>query len=116
MGNTNDADRFVQSAAKSGENAWRMPLPVELRALLNSDIADLINGRPGNTTAGMLLAGVFLEEFVGNKQNDEENSIPWIHLDIAGTADNAGSAYGFTGAGPTGVTVRALIDFVRSGA
>jgi leucyl aminopeptidase len=116
MGNSEHVTDLVTSAARSGEAFWHMPLPQELRALLNSDIADLINGRPGNTTAGMLLAGVFLSEFVGSKEVDDTTvSIPWIHLDIAATADNAGSAYGFTGAGPTGVTVRALIDFLRAG-
>ena len=116
MGNSEHVADLVTSAAQSGEAFWHMPLPQELRALLNSDIADLINGRPGNTTAGMLLAGVFLSEFIGSKEIDGTLvSIPWIHLDIAGTADNAGSAYGFTGAGPTGVTVRALIDFLRAG-
>jgi len=116
MGNSEHVTTLVSSATKSGEAFWHMPLPQELRALLNSDIADLINGRPGNTTAGMLLAGVFLSEFVGSKEVDGTTvSIPWIHLDIAGTADNAGSAYGFTGAGPTGVTVRALIDFLSAG-
>jgi leucyl aminopeptidase len=85
--------------------------------MLNSDIADLINGRPGNSTAGMLLAGVFLSEFIGTRRvNDKDEPLPWIHLDIAGTADNPGTTYGFTSAGPTGVTVRALIDFIYAGA
>ena len=117
MGNSTDLSRLVESAQSSGEQFWRMPLPSELRTLLNSDIADMINGRPGNTTAGMLLAGVFLSEFVGEiKDSNPPAPIPWIHLDIAGTADNPGSAYGFTSAGPTGVTARALIDFILAGA
>lgn len=117
MGNTDDVSRLVESAQSSGEQFWRMPLPSELRTLLNSDIADMINGRPGNTTAGMLLAAVFLSEFVGEiKDSNPPAPIPWIHLDIAGTADNPGSAYGFTSAGPTGVTARALIDFILAGA
>lgn len=117
MGNSTDLSRLVESATNSGESFWAMPLPSELRAMLNSDIADLINGRPGNSTAGMLLAGVFLSEFVGKQQSSSaDNQIPWIHLDIAGTADNAGSPYGFTSGGPTGVTARALIDFLCNGA
>jgi leucyl aminopeptidase len=65
----------------------------------------------------MLLAGVFLSEFVGKvKDSVPERPIAWIHLDIAGTADNSGPAYGFTAPGPTGVTARALIDFLSAGA
>lgn len=117
MGNPDAVSRLVESARISGEALWPMPLPAELRSLLDSDIADLINGRPGNTTAGMLLAGVFLSEFIGHQSISEESTkIPWIHLDIAGTADNSGTPYGFTGSGPTGVSVRALIDFLMNGA
>jgi leucyl aminopeptidase len=117
MGNPDEVSRLVETAGLSGEAVWRMPMPEELRALLNSDIADLINGKPGNTVAGMLLAAVFLSEFVGPQRNSADNTpIPWIHLDIAGTADNSGSPYGFTGSGPTGVTVRALIDYLSASA
>ena len=96
-----------------------MPLPAELRPLLTSDIADLQNFKPGNTAAGMLLAGVFLREFVGTVgEGAEKRSIPWAHLDIAGPANNEGGGYGYTVKGPTGVTVRTLIalaeDFSRA--
>ena len=37
--------------------------------------------------------------------------IPWAHLDIAGPANNGAGGWGFTGKGPTGVSVRALIEF-----
>ena len=39
--------------------------------------------------------------------------IPWAHLDIAGPAFNAGSAYGYTPAGGTGVGVRTLVGLVE---
>ncbi len=115
MGYTDDVSRLVESASFSGERFWRLPLTDELRPMLKSEVADMINAKPGNTVAGTALAGVFLSEFVGNAKDSGEQ-IPWIHLDIAGTADNPGPAYGFTGAGPTGVTVRALIDFILDGA
>lgn len=101
----------VLSAARStGEPMWAMPFPAESRALLRSDVADLANAKVGNTAGGMLLAGVFLREFIG-KQNGDENAprIPWAHLDIAGPANNPDSAYGFTGGGPSGVGVRTLV-------
>lgn len=117
MGNTDEISRLVEIATTSGETFWHMPLPAELRPLLNSDVADIANVKPGNTAGGMLIAAVFLRDFVGNQPGAEDadpKQLPWIHLDIAGTANNGGSAYGYTAAGPTGVTVRALIDYLAS--
>jgi leucyl aminopeptidase len=108
MGDTDFVATVVDAAQASGELFWPMPLPAELRSLLNSDIADIANAKIGNTAAGMLLAGVFLREFVGKRENDERK-IPWAHLDIAGPANNSDSGFGFTGKGPTGVAVRALL-------
>lgn len=90
------------------EAVWPMPLPRDLRTLLKSDVADLTNTKLGVTVPGMLLAGVFLREFIGSRA-DSDDRIPWAHLDIAGPAYNAGGAWGFTGSGGTGVTVRTLI-------
>ncbi|MBK5238396.1 MAG: leucyl aminopeptidase [Actinomycetales bacterium] len=114
MGSADMISHLVEDGTKNGENFWHMPLPSELRPLLNSDIADIANIKPGNTAAGMLIAAAFLREFIG-ATSDEANatSIPWIHLDIAGTANNAGSPYGFTGVGPTGISVRTLIAFAE---
>lgn len=107
-----DLVRDVVAAANSvAEPFWPMPLPGELRSLLESDVADIANAKIGNTAGGMLLAGVFLREFVGRAESGE--SIPWAHLDIAGAANNGQSPYGFTGKGPTGVAVRALVEFAE---
>ena len=38
----------------------------------------------------MLLAGVFLREFVGLEGRRGRAAIPWAHLDIAGPAFNTG--------------------------
>lgn len=101
--------QLTAAAAQSGELLWAMPLPAELRALLNSDVADIANAKIGNTAAGMLLAGVFLQEFIGKRQDPGQGLIPWAHIDIAGPAQNSGGGYGFVGTGPTGVMVRTLI-------
>ncbi len=117
MGNTSEISHLVEVGQSCGESLWHMPLPAELRPLLNSEVADIANVKPGNTAGGMLIAGVFLRDFVGKtpKAEDGSNSqIPWMHLDIAGTANNGSSAYGFTSPGPTGVTVRSLIDYVSA--
>jgi leucyl aminopeptidase len=102
--------QIVEVGNRVGETFWPMPLASELRAMLNSDVADIANVKPGNTAAGMLIAGVFLKEFIGTTgEGDAKRTIPWAHLDIAGPAANPGAGFGFVGKGPTGVSVRALI-------
>ncbi len=101
LGDDDAVQAFVNSATDAGEQFWPMPMPSELKALLKSDVADLMNAKVGNTAGGMLLGAMFLREFV--------KKTPWVHLDIASTANNPGSPYGFTGAGPTATAVRALI-------
>ena len=106
---TADAVSAVEAAAyDSGEYVWHMPLPAELRARLDSDVADIANAKIGSTAGGMLLAGVFLREFVGSKKA-ESTPISWAHLDIAGTANNEGAAYGYNPKGATGVMLRTLV-------
>ena len=102
------AVRDLEAAARTaGELLWPMPLPEELRTILNSDVADIANVKIGNRAGGMLVGGQFLREFVPLE-------IPWAHLDIAGPAANSGSAYGYTPKGATGTMVRTLIATARS--
>jgi leucyl aminopeptidase len=110
MGQTELVAAIISTAAETGELIWQLPLPAELRPLLNSDIADIANIKPGNVAAGSLIAGVFLQEFVGTQTIDGKTAkIPWAHLDIAGSANNDGGGYGYTAKGPTAITVRTLI-------
>ena len=90
-------------AARAGDRAWPLPLFEEYKDDLRSEIADMINtaGRFG----GAITAAMFLQEFTGG--------LPWIHLDIAGTAwavDNKP----FMPKGPTGVGVRTLIELAEA--
>jgi len=94
MGDVDAVGDMVTSATEAGELFWPMPLPHELKALLKSDVADLVNAKVGNTAGGMLLGAMFLREFVKKSQ--------WVHIDIASSANNAGGPYGFTGSGPHG--------------
>jgi leucyl aminopeptidase len=104
-----DAVSAVEAAAfDSGELVWHMPLPVELRARLDTDVADIANAKIGSTAGGMLLAGVFLKEFIGTSKTTKQQ-ISWAHLDIAGTANNDSAAYGHTPKGATGVVLRTLV-------
>ena len=102
-----------QAARRAGELVWQMPLPEELRSGLNSDVADIANIATGSSLGGMLVAGLFLREFVGTTgDGDESRKIPWAHLDIAGPASNSSAAYGYTPKGPTGALTRTLTELV----
>ena len=115
MGSDDLVDQVLTAGKESGELLWPMPLPGELRATINSDVADIANANPGNTAGGALLAGVFLQEFVGRTGDaDDAPRIPWAHLDIAGPAKSPAAPYGFTGKGPSAVSVRALIRLAES--
>jgi leucyl aminopeptidase len=122
MANDDDLrERLVRVAGEAGELLWPMPLPPELRASLDSPVADLAN--IGERFGGMLVAGIFLSEFVGTRtveSGEDEQKIPWAHLDIAGPAYNSKAAHGYTPVGGTGVMVRTLVrlleDVAASGA
>ncbi|MEJ2580000.1 MAG: hypothetical protein P8Z68_13070, partial [Kineosporiaceae bacterium] len=127
-------DRVHAAADSAGEQFWPMPLPAELRASMDSAVADIAN--MGERYGGMLVAGLFLSEFVAKRDNPAENGnkdgdgdgntdgdaagsgsagepIPWAHLDIAGPAFNTGSAHGYTPVGGTGVAVRTLLSLLE---
>ena len=110
MGDDQAVSSVKKAAEATGELVWHMPLPEELRPLLNSDIADIANVKIGNRAGGMLIGGLFLREFVGTGKGKKPL---WAHLDIAGPANNDGAAYGHTPKGATGVTVRTLVQLAR---
>ena len=107
---TNNAEfsqHFMEMTARSGEAFWPMPLPVELRASLDSPSADMAN--IGERMGGMLVAGLFLKDFVSDE-------LPWLHLDIAGPAYNDDKAHGYTPVGGTGVALRSLVELALDAA
>ena len=103
MGTGSMPDAVVEAARTSGEQFWPMPLPAELRASLKSSVADLAN--IGDRSGGMLVAGLFLKEFVAD--------VPWAHLDIAGPSFNEHEPWGYTPRGGTGVGVRTLLALLE---
>jgi leucyl aminopeptidase len=100
MGSDDFRDRVAALSQGVGENGWPMPLPDELKDDLKSTVADLANVS-GSRYAGMLVAGVYLREFVAD-------GVQWAHLDIAGPAYNTGGPWGYTGKGGTGVPTRTM--------
>ena len=112
MGEDETVARYLEAAERAGELAWPMPLPDHMEEELDSPIADLQNAKIGDPSGGSLFAGLFLRRFVG-RVSDEADAprIPWVHLDIAGSGMTK-SAFGSTDKGPTGATVRTLIEFI----
>ncbi len=102
--NQSFSDAFIAASKDAGEQFWPMPLPIELRASLDSPVADLAN--IGDKNGGMMVAGLFLKDFVSDE-------LPWLHLDIAGPAYNQGKAHGYTPVGGTGVSMRSLVRLVE---
>jgi leucyl aminopeptidase len=105
LGNDEALLGSVRSAAdRAGESVWPLPMPPDYRRHIDSEVADMKNtGRPGQ--AGSIAAAVLLAEFVG--------TVPWAHLDIAGTARSEESA-GYLTKGGTGFGVRTLVEMATS--
>jgi leucyl aminopeptidase len=103
ISNNDQLNQLVEkSFEKSDENCWRMPIFDEYKELLKHEYADYTNtaGSPGTITAGMLIL-----EFI--------KDIPWVHIDIAGTA-NIEKDLGIYSKGATGVGVRPLYFLAQS--
>ena len=105
MGTPSVRDEVAACAADAGEAFWPMPLPEHLRAALESPFAALRNVDVSSRAGGMLVAGLFLREFVGDA--------PWAHLDIAGPAYNEKSAWGGTPVGGTGAGLATLLALLE---
>jgi leucyl aminopeptidase len=76
--NDDDLCRLPEGGAAEGEGAWRMPLGDAYDAKLKSRIADMRNvlraRRPGRSPRR------------SSWRASSSPDMPWIHLDIAGTA------------------------------
>jgi leucyl aminopeptidase len=94
-------DEFIEAGREVGEKFWQLPLDKEYSKQIKSDIADIKN--VGGRKAGTITAAAFLKEFA--------DGVSWAHLDIAGTAWGD-EAKPFRSKGPTGVAVRALLNFI----
>jgi leucyl aminopeptidase len=95
--------KLMAAAKAEGEKMWQMPIDEEYKEALKSDFADLhnIGGRPG----GSVTAAMFLKDFV--------NDLPWVHLDIAGTAWLEESKP-YLAKGASGVGVRTFVRLAQN--
>lgn len=103
MGNNKDLiDKFKIYGNNTYERVWEMPLFEEYKEYLKSDIADLKN--TGGKTGSLVSSAYFLSEFAGK--------IPWVHLDIAGTAW-AEKEKPCMPKGATGIGVRLIMNLIK---
>lgn len=95
--------KVIQSSVVSGEAIWRLPLCEDEYSGMNaSTIADIKNT---GEQCGATAAAGFLQEFV--------EEVPWVHFDIAGTADSKTDREIFS-IGATGSGVQLLFELVKS--
>lgn len=102
-----DSDRIWSeleaASAGTGEYFCRLPFYRENEKMLESEIADIKN--MGESFCGAITAGLFIRHFA--------NQVPWIHLDIAGTAHVGRPLYEFQAKGATGATIDTIYRWLR---
>jgi leucyl aminopeptidase len=91
-------DTVARAGERAGERYWQMPMVEEYRRDLDSVYADLAN--TGSVEGGGIKSALFLREFV---------TVPWVHLDIAGTAYFRKKT-SYAPAGATGVSLATLVE------
>jgi len=93
------AQRVRESAHRTGELVWRMPLHPDYAELVKGRYARLTN-LPERREAGAIIAAEFLHHFAGE--------VPWAHLDVAAVAYDGHAPY--LDKGGTGWGVRLLTE------
>lgn len=98
-------NQFFDISTQVHEKIWQLPADREYEELLKSEIADMKN--TGGRDGGAITAGLFIKQFV-------KSSVPWIHLDIAGTAFcEQEDETGYVGA--TGVGIKSILKLLQGG-
>ncbi len=102
LSNDEASAALVLERAKSvGEPMWQLPIWPELENEVKGTTGDLQNIAKPSVKAGTIMGAAFLQEFVG-KTN-------WVHLDIAGTANDC-RAVGYPTTGGCAYGMRTLIQ------
>ena len=83
------------------DEVWRMPLHAPYRELIESKVADIMNGS-GQPYGGAITAALFLQEFVPDE-------IPWAHFDIMAWTTRARPA---RPVGGEAMALRAVFEFL----
>lgn len=103
MGNSERMiNTMKQAGYETGEKVWQLPLYEEYKEQIKSKFADMKNS--GGGEAGTITAGLFLKEFA--------DYVPWVHLDIAGTAYNVRGKH-YIPDGTAGTGLRLMLSFLK---
>lgn len=100
-------EKIINASKKSGELMDILPFNKYLAKLLKSEIADISNISSGKY-GGAITAGIFLGEFIEEKNRDK-----WTHIDIAGPAYKE-KAWGENPYGASGASLRTLVSWLKS--
>lgn len=98
--------RLESAAHSTGERLWRLPMHREYREMMKSSIADIINSSP-ERKAHPIQGAAFLSYFVSE-------SVPWAHVDVAGTHRSEGDKGSYAKDTPTGFGARLLVSLAES--
>ncbi len=108
MGHNKNLKKKMQKASnQTGELIGVLPYNRYLFPIIKSNIADITNST-GSTGGGTILASMFLDKFIKNKNKNK-----WLHLDIAGSAFHEKS-WAYNKAGASGSSVRLLLKFIKN--
>ncbi len=91
-------EEFRLAYKRSGERYWRLPVYPEHEKMIKSKIADIKN--VGEKYCGTITAGLFIKAFA--------NGLPWLHIDIAGTAWVDSPIFEYQSQGATGAGVTSI--------
>ena len=97
-------DEVAAAARRAGERVWQLPLVDEYWPDMESWYADMSNTGPAE--GGLIRSALFLRQFV---------TVPWVHLDIAGTASFR-KATPWAARGATGASTATLVELALAGA
>jgi len=97
-------DEVVAAGDRAGERYWQLPLVDDYVPEMDSWYGDLQNA--GSAEGSLVKSALFLREFV---------TVPWVHLDIAGTAYYRKAAP-YAARGATGASHATLVELALAGA
>jgi leucyl aminopeptidase len=98
-------DDVADAAVRAGERMWQIPLVDEYMTEMDSWYGDFVNSS-ATADAGLIKSALFLREF---------RTVPWAHLDIAGTAYFR-KATPWAPRGATGASLATLVELALQGA
>jgi leucyl aminopeptidase len=98
-------DQLVGVANLQHERVWQLPLDDEYFEDIKTPYADMMNSA-NNPLGGTIRGGIFLKQFI-------RPGTPWVHMDIAYTANDVPGVPYLPARGGTGMHVRTLAQFAE---